>query len=305
MDATDPAGGCRGHRPGRPAPALLPRPASTARRGASTVADLVSADTYRAVLEELTAHPTRQSFSEHYRATAGQATDRLAALAYATRAEPVTVGAHETLNVIADRPGTAEEAERRLVYVTAHLDSINQTGGLDAPGADDNASGAAGVLELARVLTTVDNRHDLRFILFGGEEQGLYGSRAHVAGLSAADSSRIAAVINMDMIGRRNAGTPSVLLEGAPVSQPLIDDLARAAHDTGELEVFVSLDPYASDHVPFIDAGLPAVLTIEGHDELNNDEHTPRDILEALDLTLAVAILRMNATAIADIATRA
>ena len=64
----------------------------------------------------------------------------------------------------------------------------------------------------------------------------------------------------------------------------VIDALARAAHDTSELEVFVSLEPFASDHVPFIDAGLPAVLTIEGEDQLNLDEHTPRDTLATLDL---------------------
>ncbi|TDO37333.1 peptidase M28-like protein [Paractinoplanes brasiliensis] len=297
MDAVSPADGCRRRSTVRPQPVLLARPASVARRNAGP-ADDISTESYREVLEELTAHPTRHSFSPHYLDAARQAGERLAALGYATRSETVAVGGRETVNVVADRPGDGE----RLVYVMAHLDSVNQTGviGAPAPGADDNASGAAGALELARVLATADAAHDLRIVLFGGEEQGLHGSRVHVAGLAGEERSRITLALNMDMIGRRNTATPSVLLEGAPVSQSAIDALARAAHDVTDLEVFVSLEPFASDHVPFIDAGLPAVLTIEGEDQLNTDEHTPRDTLAGLDLAVAVAILRMNAAVVAE-----
>jgi Zn-dependent M28 family amino/carboxypeptidase len=305
MNAPAPPDGCRRRPAGQPLPVLLPRSATAAlrtmERTATELVDQVSADTYRATLEELTAHPTRHSFTEAYRTAAGQAADRLAALGYTTRTERVVVAGRETLNVVADKAGLAPEADRRLVYVVAHLDSINQAGGANAPapGADDNASGAAGVLELARVFAAAGMEHDLRLILFGGEEQGLHGSRAHVSALPGADRSRITMVVNMDMIGRRNTPTASVLLEGAPLSQTVIDALARAAHDNTDLEVFVSLEPFASDHVPFIDAGLPAVLTIEGEDGLNHDEHTPRDTVAALDLAVATGILRMNAAAVA------
>ena len=98
-----------------------------------------------------------------------------------------------------------------------------------APGADDNASGSAGVLEIARVLATHPRKHDLRLILFGGEEQGLHGSKQYVSGLSASERARIRAVINMDMIATLNTATPTVLLEGASVSQTLMTDLANAA----------------------------------------------------------------------------
>lgn len=268
---------------------------------ATGLVDEVSTDAYRATLEALTAHPTRHSFSAAYRDAARTVSDRFAALGYGTREEPVAVGGRETLNIIADKRGTASEGERQLVYVVAHLDSINEAGGVNspAPGADDNASGAAGVLEIARVLATAIIRHDLRLVLFGGEEQGLHGSRVHVADLSDADRARIIMVVNMDMIGRLNTAAPSVLLEGATISQHVIDTLAQAAHDTSDLEVFVSLAPFASDHVSFIDADLPAVLTIEGEDQLNTDEHTPRDTLAGLDISVAISILRMNTAAVA------
>jgi Zn-dependent M28 family amino/carboxypeptidase len=306
MNAQVPTSGCRGQAAGRPQPVLLPRteraPLRRAETATTTLADGVSADTYLEVLKELTAHPTRQSFSPSYRDAAQRVGERLTALGYATREEPVSFGGRQTLNVIAEKPGTAPADERRLVYVVAHLDSINEAGGTNAPapGADDNASGAAGVLEIARLLAATTARDDLRLVLFGGEEQGLHGSRVHVASLPAAEKSKISMAVNMDMISRRNTAAPSVLLEGATVSQHVIDALAQAAHDTSDLEVFVSLEPFASDHVSFINAGLPAVLTIEGEDQLNTDEHTVRDTLEGLELSVAVSILRMNTAAVAS-----
>ena len=135
--------------------------------------------------------------------------------------------------MVADRPGTGPEP-REVVLVTAHLDSINLDGGPDgaAPGADDNGSGSAGLLALARALAGRPTALDLRLILFGGEEQGLFGSLAYVAELPAAERTRIRAVLNMDMIGGRNTPEPGVLLEGAEVSQDVIDALARPPRPT-------------------------------------------------------------------------
>ena len=156
--------------------------------------------------------------------------EQLAALGYTTSTQNVAVGSKTTRNVIADKAGSGS-APRKVVIVTAHLDSINAAAGpsAPAPGADDNASGSTGVLEIARAFQRPRRPHDLRFILFGGEEQGLFGSTHYVAGLSAAERSRISAVVNMDMIGSLNGPSPSVLLEGATVSQAVIDALAEAA----------------------------------------------------------------------------
>lgn len=68
----------------------------------------------------------------------------------------------------------------------------------------------------------------------------------------------------MDMIASRNAPVASVLLEGAALSQNMIDAPVDAAHTYTGLTVQTSLNSHNSDHVPFIDDGIPAVLTIEG-----------------------------------------
>jgi Zn-dependent M28 family amino/carboxypeptidase len=223
----------------------------------------------------------------------------MVALGYQVTRVPITVGAGHSADLIGDRAGVG--VDRGLVIVTAHLDSINIAGGpaAGAPGADDNGSGSAGVLELGRLLSTRSWQHDIRLILFGGEEEGLFGSKQYVAALPQAERSRVRAVLNMDMIGTRNTAAPGVLLEGAAVSSSQIADLSTAAATYTGLTVETSLNPFASDHVPFINAGIPAVLTIEGADSANGHIHSADDTLDFIDWSLATEILKMNIAALA------
>jgi hypothetical protein len=115
--------------------------------------DLVSLVSFKADLTRLVEFPTRFSTSTHYATAATAAQEQLAELGYSARRENISVGAGVSQNVIADKPGGGS-GTRDQVVVTAHLDSINTRGGpaARAPGADDNGSGSAGVLEIARVL---------------------------------------------------------------------------------------------------------------------------------------------------------
>jgi Peptidase family M28/Repeat of unknown function (DUF346) len=260
-----------------------------------SIVNQVSSVTYRGALDHLAAFSTRHSLSAQFSTAADWARAQLAAASDTATVIPITVGSGSSANVVAQRDGQGAPP-RDLVIVTAHLDSINLAGGpaAPAPGADDNASGAAGVLEIARVLATHPSAHDVRFVLFGGEEEGLHGSRQYVAGLSASDRTRLRAVINMDMIATKNTAVPGVLLEGAAVSQGVMNDLADAASSYTALQVSTSLHPFASDHVPFINASLPAVLTIEAADQANANIHSANDTLAHIDNALALDIVRMN-----------
>jgi putative aminopeptidase FrvX len=252
-------------------------------------------------LAQLVSWSTRYSTSSFYRLAADWSKEQLETMGYDTRLETITVGDSTSQNVIAERPGN-HSVTKELVLVIAHLDSINIQGGeaAIAPGADDNGSGSAGLLEIAKVLQTHPNKHDLRFILLGGEEQGLFGSKQYVASLNAAEQARIKAVLNMDMIGTLNTTTPTVLLEGAPISQLIIDALAEAAATYTELTVQTSLNPFASDHVSFLEKGIPAVLTIEGSDSANSNIHSANDTLNHLNYDLMLEILRMNVAFVAN-----
>ena len=310
-------GGCRtGPRPSAPSTvdAAVARRLAPAPPDPDVLAllDTLSRDAFVADLQTLAEHPTRRSDSAGFDDAARWVAQQLDQAGYVVSTQPVPRGGGRCRNVLGDRPGGAPEPRavsteepppggvgssdiRGVVLVTAHLDSINLAGPAEpAPGADDNASGSAGVLALARALADHPAALDLRVILFGGEEEGLFGSLTYVTALPAAERARIRAVVNMDMIGGRNTPEPGVLLEGAAVSQDVLDGLARAAATYTDLVVQVSLHPFNSDHVPFIDAGLPAVLTIEAADGTNPRPHTADDTVASVDPDLAMAILRMN-----------
>lgn len=286
--------------------AFTVRPKLAARRtSVDWIEDLVgqvSRVSLEANLTKLVSWPTRYSTSTSYSEAAAWAQEQLNTMGYQSHLESINVGSSTSYNVIAEKSGH-HTGSRDLVLVVAHLDSINIRGGSSAtaPGADDNGSGSAGLLEIARVLGNYQSQHDLHFILFGGEEQGLFGSNQYVASLADTERARIKAVLNMDMIGSLNITTPSVLIEGASLSESAIDGLAEAAETYTELAVEISLNPFASDHVPFLNAGIPAVLTIEGSDSANSNVHTANDILANINYELIEEILRMNVAFIATV----
>jgi Zn-dependent M28 family amino/carboxypeptidase len=266
-----------------------------------TLVDAVSQTAFQASLTWLASLRTRHSLSTQFADAANWALGQFQGLGYQASLRSITVGSGTSLNVVADKAGQSS-GPRDVILITAHLDSINQPGGAaaPAPGADDNGSGAAAVLEMARVLAAASTQHDLRCILFGGEEQGLHGSQQYVASLPAAERARIRAVVNMDMIATLNSASPTVLLEGATVSQGLMNQLAAAATTYTTLGVETSLHPFASDHVPFLNALMPAVLTIEGTDSANTNIHTAGDTLDHIHYPLAIDIMRMNVAVAAE-----
>jgi hypothetical protein len=271
-----------------PAPAIE---ALTARLTRSSV---------EATLKTLASSGSRHATSAGHEAAVRFAKEQFEAMGYTVSMQDVAVGSGRSRNVIASK-ARPHSPLTRVVIVAAHLDSINLAGGptAAAPGADDNASGSAGVLEIARVLQDHPSPHDLRFILFGAEELGLLGSRHYVSTLAAAERSKIAAVVNMDMVGSLNSPSRGVLLEGAAVSSGLIDGLSDAAANYTGLTVETSLHPFASDHVPFIQKGIPAVLTIESADNTNHTIHSAQDTIDRIDYELLLDILRMNVAFIA------
>jgi len=169
-------------------------------------------------LTRLAIFRTRHSLTAEFPVAADWMKSELEARGFAVSKRPISVGTGAIFSVVADGPGAG--VNRRLVIVMAYLNSVNTAGGVTAaaPGADGNGSGAAGLLEIGRVLETQSSERGLRLILFGGEEQGLHGSQQYVGSLGPADRSRIDSVINMDIIATLNTPALTVLLEGATVS---------------------------------------------------------------------------------------
>jgi hypothetical protein len=168
-------------------------------------------------------------------------------------------------NVVATLPGAVDST--RVVYVCAHLDATTSTPTVCAPGADDNASGVAAVLEAARVLSQHRFYYTVKFAAFNGEEQGLVGSANYAADMAAA-GEQIVGVYNLDMIAYRgtDAAPPDLVIYTNTASQPLATALsdAIATYLPGVLQPLVYVQAMGgSDHFSFWRYGYPAVLSIE------------------------------------------
>jgi aminopeptidase YwaD len=171
------------------------------------------------------------------------------------------ISAALSYNVIAVPPGRDCET-----VSGGHYDSVPQ-----APGASDNATGTATVLELASVLAKNGQMGSNCFVLFGAEEIGLVGSRAYVASLDAAARQRLKAMLNFDMVG---VGDDTWLLIGTGDLQRRASAQAQAMKidvTQGQLPISTS-----SDHASFIEAGIPSLMFHRLEDNLL---HTPQDIV--------------------------
>lgn len=258
----------------------------------------VSADAIRADVQKFVDFKTRHSPSQGYKDAVAWAETQFQALGLATRRQSFSLGGRTCENLIADLPGTGQD----IYVVGGHLDSISFQNNANAPGADDNASGSACVLAIARAVAKSRPSATVRFMLFGGEEQGLVGSRAYVQSLSAADKARHKGAITLDMTGFKKGAQAGVLLEGREISTALFDACADGCARYTTLKVDRSLKAWGSDHVPFLDGGIPAILTIELDYPDNGMEHGPRDTMDRVDADQAAAIARADVYALAVLA---
>ncbi len=207
-----------------------------------------------------------------------------------------SVNGRDAWNVIA----TFNESDKNDIYIIGgHYDSISEQTSRSAPGAEDNATGSAGVLELARVFASKKSDATLIFITFSGEEQGLIGSKAYVRNLPAATRARIKAVITMDMIGYSKDDSEDVLLETSQEFKSLSAQLARVSTLVPGLKYFTTFNPFGSDHMSFIDNSIPAILTIDNDWGDYPAYHRTSDTIDKVSRDMGTAILKMNAAALA------
>lgn len=212
-------------------------------------------------------------------------------------------------NIIGELAG--ETRPNEVVLLTAHLDDNPSTG--VAPGADDNASGSAGLLLAADILSGYRFDCSIHFVFFTGEEQGLYGSRQYAAEAAAA-GEKIQAVINLDMIAWDGHGAPAMRLHtrsvynaGYPADLDLAIAFVSLIYDYGlDGGLMPVIDPDGasnSDHASFWDAGYPAILVIEDdQDDFNPNYHSMNDRLSRLNLAYFSGIVKAAVGTVANLA---
>ena len=179
--------------------------------------------------------------------------DALAAAAAAGRTARLVTHASTTpaatRSIIAELKGSQPD---KVIMLGAHLDSV-----IDGPGVNDNGSGVAALLEIARALSGSHPRATVRLAFWSGEELGLHGSFRYVSGLSQLDLAAIVAYLNADMVASPNGFAGVYDEPGAPAGSDSIRDLLSAAvARTGATPVPVDVSR-GSDHYGFAQAGIP------------------------------------------------
>ncbi len=190
-------------------------------------------------------------------------------------------------NVVGIIPGKKPELARESVVIGAHYDHLglgwpdvrDKNKGKIHPGADDNASGVAVLIELARVLAEKLNPdRSLVFVAFTGEEAGKIGSKHYVANGKDYPADRCIGMVNLDTVGRLNR--KKLLILGSGSAKEWVHIFRGVGFMTGVETETVSEELDSSDQKSFQEAGVPAVQLFTGP---HPDYHRPADTADKID----------------------
>jgi Peptidase family M28 len=247
-------------------------------------------------------------------------------------------------NIVATLKGTQPESSDRLYVVSGHYDSMCNSptdAKCDAPGANDDASGTAAVLEMARVMAPHQFDATIIFMTVPGEEQGLLGS-TYFAEQAKQESWNIEGMFTNDIIGNtlggngvRDRGTLRVFSEGVPSNETAAEanirrsvggendapsrQLARFIKEAGEhyvpgmkVTLVYRRDRYGrgGDHMPFVERGYAAVRFTEPNEDYRHQHQNVRlengvqygDLPEFVDFGYIANVARVNAASLAVLA---
>jgi Peptidase family M28 len=247
-------------------------------------------------------------------------------------------------NVVATLKGSQPESTDRIYVVSGHYDSMCTSptdAKCDAPGANDDASGTAAVLEMARVMAKYQFDATIVFMAVAGEEQSLLGS-THFAEQAKQKSWNVDAMFTNDIVGNtlggngvRDRGTVRVFSEGVPSNETPAEattrrsvggendsasrQLARFIKEVSERSVpqmkvmmVYRRDRYGrgGDHIPFLERGYPAVRFTEVNEEFRHQHQNVRvengvqfgDLPQFVDFPYVANVARVNAASLAMLA---
>ena len=296
-----------------------PSQATTTAAPRATVSSLVATVSSDRIAASLQAVVAVRVTAEERSAARQVIRDELAAAGVEAREDAF---GDDGVNVIGRIEGRDPSAP--AIVVSAHYDTVP-----GSPGADDNGSGVAAVLELARVFGRTDPAVPIELTFFDLEERGLLGSRHRSATAPAA-----AGVFNFDMIGyscgvpgcqfvfpdisgcmdvdgatdvgvgiaavanRRSEALLATFVQAATAHVPDLELGTARLEDNGECLA----DTRRSDHAPYWDAGVPAVFLTDTANFRNPHYHRPSDTLDTVDEALVAKVTRATAAAVAELA---
>jgi Peptidase family M28 len=290
---------------------------STAEQYIDSLLDQVNSTELEIWINNLSSFYTRHTKSDHIESVAYWLKNELQGVCdgktYFHNFTQIDQGTKYNLrNIICDRNhGSLGSGNEPYILISAHYDSrmqdINQTNAR-APGADDNASGVAAVLELARILSKLNLENNIRFVLFSGEEQGQWGSTAYVKSLPP-NNTKLDLVINLDMIGYPALGPDNVSIEYDQGNRFTTNDIHSKR--VGEfiiqtaikyVNLNATMDPFGrTDLIPFEAGGNIVIGLHDGGSKLNPNYHNTSDTPDTLDMGYLTSVTKLVLAAILNI----
>ena len=227
----------------------------------------------------------------------------------------------ELHNVVAIKKGKA--ARERIIIVNAHYDTIavSEDGRFHyddfntaAPGANDDASGVAALLEMARIIAPLETEATIQFIAFSGEEQGLVGSTLYARKMKE-QGRKVEAVLTMDMIGNVRAGngyldsTRVRVFSDDPSDSPsrelarYVRKVAEQVVPAFEVSLIFRADRFGrgGDHTPFVQEGFAGIRFTEARENYSI-QHTPQDTIENLSVNYIMDVTRVVLASVLSLA---
>jgi hypothetical protein len=258
-------------------------------------------------IDQLTSFHNRHSKSKFIDEVAEWIKNELLKLGYqnGVHFHDYTESGFQLKNVICDKRGTSQ----KYIIICAHYDTILKEDFEDsvsrAPGADDNASGVVALLEIARIISSLNLEHNVQFAFFSGEEQGLWGSM-HYARHIKENTTDLHLLINMDMCGETgflsdsktanvdvDDGQTGVVTSNNEPSQSFGLTMEQMAKNYTDLEI--EFDPIdASDYMPFEARGYVCIGAYDGSAKTSNPHyHSSTDTPSNLDINFLVSVTKM------------
>lgn len=216
-----------------------------------------------------------------------------------------------TQNVVALLEGSDNILKNEYIVLGAHFDHLGMGGngsGSRMPdtiavhnGADDNASGVGGIIEIAGKFSSEKPKRSLLFVAFTGEEIGMLGSKEFIKN-PPVDKKKIFAMMNFDMIGRMKPDKKVLTINGTGTALEW-DTILKTCRTNRTFETAFVTDGYGpSDHASFYSENIPVLFFTTGAHE---DYHTPFDDIEKLDIKGCKDIIDLTCDVISNISGRA
>ncbi len=214
-------------------------------------------------------------------------------------------------NVVGLLPGRDPKLRKELIVLGAHLDHLgmgerHSMGGAEArglvhPGADDNASGTAMIVELARELKKARPRRSILLLHFGGEEEGLLGSQYWVQHPTHPLES-VKFMLNFDMVGRLDLKAPKLMMGGLGAPKSAVEAAQKFVPKDFSVSADVGASVGGSDHMSFSQAKIPTFFFFTG---IHGEYHRPTDTTDRINFPGMVKLVAFGKAVALDLANAA